>query len=697
MDDVTPENLNPAELLSAYLDGEVTAAQRAQVEQRLATDPEARAALDELRALSAALQSLPKLSVGEDLSERVLRRAERAMLQRQEVEPAVVAMSAAAPHTSAAQAASNGSGDLPTKNEEKPSLLEFGSSGAGWARRLAWPLAAVAAALLLMFINGKQKEELALVPADRNPQAPQAEESHAPIVQSPRDGESWDAVPDETTEKSVAENSLKPGAGEGGLRADRDALPAGEPRFEQEFRGANIADEAQRPSSGVSAEMKAARSSPQRMDKSQTPSKFGRAARRQSQSSSQITDGTAPAPEAAFSKRPGNDANLGKKQASGFADHRNLVVEVLAAGEAGPRNSFDDLLAMQNIRVEDFTASGQRKHLTPQSPTPENERAKDRQSDSPALEAAPADSAADAKSEKQSSLQSKSSDKLGEKSQKQKIAAPKEKEQSPSTNKRGADNRVAEKPSSLLALRESKPGLPAGEADEQFAGASQGAAAAKDVEVLLVTATPTQVRALLKELESDAGQYRTSSTEQDFTRQLADAQPADARPATAPEKAKASTAAAEKLKLDSAEPLTGYAVRWQVSEDQLAALLTQESLDRQIVAGDLNWFPQESGDTLADTPAEKSPADAPSTVPPPSATKPAAGAAAGAGKPESTKKSAENQQIRVLFVVRNAAPAVQQSQSGNAGQTAESATEQSAAKASPAGEKKPAKAAPPPE
>ena len=71
-----PEN----ELLSAYLDGELTAAERAEVERLLAANPAARQLLDELRTLSATLQALPPRKLGEDLSRQVLREAERRML-----------------------------------------------------------------------------------------------------------------------------------------------------------------------------------------------------------------------------------------------------------------------------------------------------------------------------------------------------------------------------------------------------------------------------------------------------------------------------------------------------------------------------------------------------------------------------------------------------------------------------------------
>ena len=79
-------DLRQNELLSAYLDGELTAAEQAEMEQLLATSPAARQLLDELRALSVTLQALPQEKLGEDLSRQVLRVAERRMLT--EGEPA---------------------------------------------------------------------------------------------------------------------------------------------------------------------------------------------------------------------------------------------------------------------------------------------------------------------------------------------------------------------------------------------------------------------------------------------------------------------------------------------------------------------------------------------------------------------------------------------------------------------------------
>jgi hypothetical protein len=68
------------ELISAYLDGELTADEQVRVEQMLAASPAARQTLEEFRALGSTLQGLPPQKLDEDLSARVLEVAERRML-----------------------------------------------------------------------------------------------------------------------------------------------------------------------------------------------------------------------------------------------------------------------------------------------------------------------------------------------------------------------------------------------------------------------------------------------------------------------------------------------------------------------------------------------------------------------------------------------------------------------------------------
>ncbi len=68
------------ELISAYLDGELTAEEQARVEKQLRDDAELRRMCDELRVLRFTLQSMPVAEPAHDLADRVLRQAERRML-----------------------------------------------------------------------------------------------------------------------------------------------------------------------------------------------------------------------------------------------------------------------------------------------------------------------------------------------------------------------------------------------------------------------------------------------------------------------------------------------------------------------------------------------------------------------------------------------------------------------------------------
>ena len=143
-----PEN----ELFSAYLDGELTAEEQAQMERLLATSPAARQLMEELRALSATLQTMPQYKLGEDLSERVLRAAERRIL----TEPRQPTP--------------------PTPTRGKAILRRVLNR-----RVLFWPGVAVAVALMLMLFN-------------QNPQAPPAGNRTAMAPKPPEKAEVSDSV-----------------------------------------------------------------------------------------------------------------------------------------------------------------------------------------------------------------------------------------------------------------------------------------------------------------------------------------------------------------------------------------------------------------------------------------------------------------------------------------------------------------------
>ena len=128
------------ELLSAYVDGELTGEQLAQVERRLADDPQAQKLVDELRALGTEIQSLPRQTVGEDLRATIMQRAERAML---------------------------------LGTEEQQATLPSETSFSG---RWKWAVMALAATLLMsLYLPNAQQEEKPLASAKPVPKEDSAE------------------------------------------------------------------------------------------------------------------------------------------------------------------------------------------------------------------------------------------------------------------------------------------------------------------------------------------------------------------------------------------------------------------------------------------------------------------------------------------------------------------------------------------
>ena len=115
------------ELLSAYLDDQLSSEERARVEQWLAEDAEAQQTLEQLRAVSASLQGLPAAKLGEDLAERVLRAAEHQIL----AEPTTLAEEKSA--------------DTSVESLKPRTLLQRFLS----PRAIAWSGIAVAVAILL--------------------------------------------------------------------------------------------------------------------------------------------------------------------------------------------------------------------------------------------------------------------------------------------------------------------------------------------------------------------------------------------------------------------------------------------------------------------------------------------------------------------------------------------------------------------
>lgn len=123
------------ELLSAYLDDELSPAERAAVESRLANDPAAQQTLHQVRSVSQSIQRLPLENIGADVRGRILDRI-------QKLEPS------AQPRT-AADGQPSPAGDV------LPKITIFNSR-----RSWIWASLAVAAGLMIMFLDrGEEKNK----------------------------------------------------------------------------------------------------------------------------------------------------------------------------------------------------------------------------------------------------------------------------------------------------------------------------------------------------------------------------------------------------------------------------------------------------------------------------------------------------------------------------------------------------------
>jgi hypothetical protein len=165
------ENIPDDELISAYLDGELTGKDLARAEQLLASQADSRQMLDELTALRASLKALPQQRLGRDFAESVLRRAEREMLQ-----PAgnkVAAIEAAALPT-----------PVDTWRPEVPPILSMSR----WTRPLVWAaLTTAAAIMIMMFSPPDARQKVALAPKVADGPAPADLAMQARDVDAPQD------------------------------------------------------------------------------------------------------------------------------------------------------------------------------------------------------------------------------------------------------------------------------------------------------------------------------------------------------------------------------------------------------------------------------------------------------------------------------------------------------------------------------
>ena len=181
------------ELLSAYVDGELTAAERALVEERLRTDPAAATLVEELRGLSAAVKSLPRESLGRDLRAALLAEATEARA------------------------------DLATHGPASPDQLEPLPPHNHWPgirRGLVWSAFAIAASLLIGLFQPAERDRDAVTLAKAERDVKSADADRRQEEQSGAAGQKLAKEEGAAIDHIAADDRLPPG-----LRGGMSAAP----------------------------------------------------------------------------------------------------------------------------------------------------------------------------------------------------------------------------------------------------------------------------------------------------------------------------------------------------------------------------------------------------------------------------------------------------------------------------------------
>src|SRR3569623_711388 len=135
------------ELISAYLDRELSESERARAEAILAEQPEARQLLEELRALRGGFEGLPSHRVDHTFLDRVMRSAEREMLAG---EPPSVKFEHVDGEPTEMRLASV---ERRHHQREPRHPSARGEGWQRWRRPLAWAGLALAAGVLIMVVE----------------------------------------------------------------------------------------------------------------------------------------------------------------------------------------------------------------------------------------------------------------------------------------------------------------------------------------------------------------------------------------------------------------------------------------------------------------------------------------------------------------------------------------------------------------
>ena len=166
-------SLPDEELISAFLDDELSAEERVRAEQLLVERADLRRLLDELRGLREGLQALPTYALGDEFGPLVMRRAEREMLRGDTGKPldSLIAETPAKAQDLEPPAAEANA----EKHRGELNRVELDRADR-WRRPAVWALMAMAAALVLTFVErgmfAPRDGNVALKPAAPAPAAP---------------------------------------------------------------------------------------------------------------------------------------------------------------------------------------------------------------------------------------------------------------------------------------------------------------------------------------------------------------------------------------------------------------------------------------------------------------------------------------------------------------------------------------------
>lgn len=145
-----------SELISAFLDGEVTPEEKVMIEERLVDNVADRRLFEEMRSIREGLKSLPRHELGKDLSQSILRSAERAMLSAEPAE-----LSQPQDQWTALQEESQGREAANAATRPRP------PQQANWRTLVLAGLTVAAAVLIIVVANWPQWERpVALNPSD---------------------------------------------------------------------------------------------------------------------------------------------------------------------------------------------------------------------------------------------------------------------------------------------------------------------------------------------------------------------------------------------------------------------------------------------------------------------------------------------------------------------------------------------------